>query len=89
MSDEEGEIQEVLNASRGEESTTSDESPWQMQDLHDIISLQMVEEFTIPEIQHILALAAAMKTTQSFYDILRSLCARNFSGYTHSIVIER
>ena len=28
----------------------------------------MVEEFTVPEIQHFLALNAAMKKTQSFYE---------------------
>ena len=55
MSDEEGEIHEALHASNNAESTTSDDTPWQMQDLHELISLQKVEEFTVPEIQHILA----------------------------------
>ena len=53
MSDEEGEIHEALHASNNAESTTSDDTPWQMQDLHELISLQQVEEFTTPEIQHI------------------------------------
>ena len=54
MSDEEGELNEALHASTNAESTTSDDTPWQMQDLHELLSLQQVEEFTTTEIQHIL-----------------------------------
>ena len=68
MSDEEGEIHEALHASNNAESTTSDDTPWQMQDLHELISLQKVEEFTVPEIQHILALHAATEAMRSFYE---------------------
>ena len=69
MSDEEGEIHEALHAFNNAESTTSDDTPWQMQDLHELISLQKVEEFTVPEIQHILlALHAATEAMRSFYE---------------------
>ena len=68
MSDEEGELNEALHASNNAESTTSDDTPWQMQDLHELISLKQVEEFTVPEIQHILALHAATEAMRSFYE---------------------
>ena len=68
MSDEEGELNEALHASTNAESTTSDDTPWQMQDLHELISLQQVEEFTSTEIQHILALHAATEAMRSFYE---------------------
>ena len=77
MSDEEGELNEALHASTNAESTTSDDTPWQMQDLHELLSLQQVEEFTTTEIQHILALHAATEA-------IRNLC-NNLSGYPQQI----
>ena len=68
MSDEEGELHEALHAPNNAESTTSDDTPWQMQDLHELITLQQVEEFTTTEIQHILALHAATEAMRSFYE---------------------
>ena len=61
-------MSEALHASNNAESTTSDDTPWQMQDLHELISLQKVEKFTVPEIQHILALHAATEAMRSFYE---------------------
>ena len=47
MSEEEGKIQEITNASGDDDHTHSEEAPWQIQDLHDLISLQSVEEYTM------------------------------------------
>ena len=76
MSDEEqGEIQENINAQR--EDINSEEAPWQMQNLHELLSLESVEEYTVPEFQHILALYAALtKVMPSFYEAY----AKTFQG---------
>jgi hypothetical protein len=58
MSDEEGETQEIFINASGDDNE-SEEAPWQIQDLHDLLSLKNVEEYTVTEFQHILALNAA------------------------------
>ena len=65
MSEENEDIQKNDDALG--DDTHSEEAPWQMQDLHDLISLQAVEEFTQLEIQHILALFAGLSSLASFY----------------------
>ena len=66
MSEENEEIQKNDDALG--EDTHSEEAPWQMQDLHDLISLQAVEEHTQVELQHVLALFAGLSSlTTSFY----------------------
>ena len=53
MSEENEDIQKNDDALG--DDTHSEEAPWQMQDLHDLLSLQTVEEYSVPEFQHILA----------------------------------
>ena len=65
MSEENEDIQKNDDALG--DDTHSEEAPWQMQDLHDLISLQAVEEFTQVELQHILALFAGLSSLASFY----------------------
>ena len=65
MSEEKGETQQNIDASG--EDDHSEEAPWQIQDLHDLISLQAVEEYTQIELQHLLALYAGLSSIHSFY----------------------
>jgi len=67
MSDEEREFQDLINASGDDTIKSDEEAPWQIQDLHDLLSLQEVEEYSVPELQHILALNAALGNMNSFY----------------------
>lgn len=62
MSDEEGETQEIFINASGDDNE-SEEAPWQIQDLHDLLSLKNVEEYTVTEFQHILALRPSMIST--------------------------
>ena len=73
MSDEGDEIQEFINAEGELETYSKEEEPWQMQILHELLSQQTVEEFTVAEFQHILALNAALKKSlQGFYETYAS-----------------
>ena len=73
MSDEGDEIQEFINAEGELENYSKEEEPWQIQILHELLSLQRVEEYTPAEFQHILALNAALKKSmQGFYETYAS-----------------
>ena len=67
MSDEEGETHEIFINASGDDNE-SEEAPWQIQDLHDLLSLKNVEEYTVTEFQHILALNAALGSMSSYYE---------------------
>ena len=49
------------------EDSNSKEAPWQIQDLHELLTLSTVEEKSQNEFQHILALDADLSSMTSFY----------------------
>ena len=68
MSDVGEDYEENFDA-KCDENYSAAEEPWQMQHLHELLSLQNAEEYTDSELQHILALHGALrKTVQSFYE---------------------
>ena len=74
MSEEGDEIEEVINAEGENDNHSKEEEPWQIQILHELLSLSRVEEYTVAEFQHILALNAALKKSmQGFYETYASI----------------
>ena len=68
MSEEGNENEEIIDA-QSEDNNSEPEEPWQMQHLHELLSLPSVEEYVDSELQHILALHGALrKIVQSFYE---------------------
>ena len=68
MSDEGEDYEENFDA-KCEENYSAAEEPWQIQYLHELLSLQHAEEYTDSELQHILALHGALrKIVPSLYE---------------------
>ena len=70
MSEEGEENEEIINA-QGEDNTSDHESeePWQMQILHELLSLKSVEDFTVSELQHLVSTHSGLrKVLASFYE---------------------
>ena len=68
MSDEGEDYEENFDA-KCEENLSAAEEPWEIQYLHELLSLQHAEEYTDSELQHILALHGALrKIVPSLYE---------------------
>ena len=64
MSEEGEENEEIINAQSDEEIPEPEaEEPWQMQILHELLSLPDVENFSQSELQHVVSTHSALRQT--------------------------
>ena len=71
MSEEGEENEEIINA-QSEDNLPEEiesEEPWQMQILHELLSIKSVEDFAVSELQHLVATHSGLrKVLPSFYE---------------------
>ena len=70
MSEEGEENEEIINAQSEDNTSEPDsEEPWQMQILHELLSLRSVEDYTMSELQHVVSIHSGLrKVLQSVYE---------------------
>ena len=69
MSEEGNENEEIIDAQSEDNNSEEPEEPWQMQILHELLTLGSVEDYTVSELQHVVSTHSALKQVlPSFYE---------------------